>query len=250
MKLLIDAGNRRIKWTVLRGMKLGEAVSAQLDRDQPALPDALFAAGVPDGVLVSNVAGPRVSALLRERLSDRFGIEPRFVTASAHAFGVHNAYTQPGQLGADRWAAMIGAWAEHGGPVCVVDAGTAFTIDVIAADGAHLGGLIVPGLELMAGCLRAETSDLAALERASFATGTEGLARSTADALRAGPRLALAALIETTVARTERKLGADLRVIMTGGDAEDLQGALERATTYNPALVLRGLAEFARGGDA
>jgi len=250
VKLLIDAGNRRIKWAVLRGTGLGEAAGVLLDRDQPALPDALFAAGEPDAIFVSNVAGPHVAAVLRERLTDSFGIEPRFITATAHAFGVRNAYEQPSQLGADRWAAMIGAFVEHGGPVCVIDAGTAFTIDVVAADGDHLGGLIVPGLALMSGCLRANTGDLAALERATSVTGTPELARTTADAMRAGPRLALAALIESTVGRMQRRLGDDLRVVMTGGDAEDLRGALERPATYNPALVLRGLAEFARGGDA
>jgi type III pantothenate kinase len=250
VKLLIDAGNRRIKWAVLRGTELGAAAGVLLDRERPALPDMLFAAGVPDSIFISNVAGPHVAAVLRDRLADSFAIEPCFITATAHAFGVRNAYEQPAQLGADRWAAMIGAFVEHGGPLCVVDAGTAFTIDVVAADGSHLGGLIVPGLELMSGCLRANTSDLAALERATAATGAPELARNTADAMRAGPRFALAALIESTVARMERRLGADLRIVMTGGDAEDIGGALARHATYNPALVLRGLAEFARGGDA
>ncbi|MBA3565180.1 MAG: type III pantothenate kinase, partial [Gammaproteobacteria bacterium] len=170
-----------------------------------------------------------------------------FVVAEKQAFGVRNAYAEPAKLGADRWAAMIGAFTELGGPVSVVDAGTALTVDVVAGDGQHLGGLIAPGLELMCEFLRDRTSDIAALETA-HAVGEPGmLADNTADALRNGALNALAGLVERAIAQAEALLDREMRVVVvTGGDADRILAAIRRPATYNPALVLQGLAEFAK----
>lgn len=245
MKLLIDVGNSRIKWALLHGTELAALQTGVLSVD-PILPAGLFDSVGTEAVIASNVAGSRVAQAIRDEARLRWGVNARFVVATEQAFGVHNAYATPAQLGADRWAAMIGAFVELGGPVCVVDAGTAFTVDVIARDGRHLGGLIVPGIELMVTSLRARTSDIAAVARTQSRGSRGMLADNTADALRKGALHALAGLVERAVTDTERHDGPAMRIVLTGGDAELIQAALRRASTYNPALVLRGLAEFAK----
>lgn len=246
MKLLIDAGNSHIKWAVLEGRRLGP-LQAGATEPEFSLPPALFEGEAPEAVIVSNVAGRGIATAIRDEARRRFEVEPQFVTATEEAFGVRNAYARPAQLGADRWAAMIGAFLEYGGPVCIVDAGTAFTVDVVAVDGLHLGGVIVPGIELMIGSLRGRTSDIAALEAALPAAGSRMLASNTADALRNGALHALVGLVERVIAEVEARIGAELPVVISGGDGERVRDALDRSATYNPALVLRGLAEFAGG---
>lgn len=246
MKLLIDAGNSLVKWAILNGSELGAMQVGALG-ENALLPAALFDTCRPESIVVSNVAGQRVAEGIREKARQRYGIDVWFVAAEEEAFGVRNAYARPAQLGADRWAAMIGAFAEYGGPVCVVDAGTAFTVDVVDGEGRHLGGLIVPGIELMIASLRGRTSDIAVLESAQPGGASKMLANNTVDALRNGALHALAGLVERAITDTEARLGRKLQIVITGGDAERVRDALGLDAKYNPALVLRGLAEFARG---
>jgi hypothetical protein len=97
-------------------------------------------------VVVANVAGPAVPAA-EAILADR--PRPSWVRAKRRECGVTNGYRRPAQLGADRWAALIGAWSILRGPCLVVAAGTATTADVLKGDGTFAGGAILPGLELM-----------------------------------------------------------------------------------------------------
>lgn len=247
MKLLIDAGNSHIKWASLEGNALSPMETGTLDVDADRiLPATIFGLSRPELVVVSNVAGHRVAQAIRDEAKRHYDIDARFAVAEKQAFGVRNAYAEPAKLGADRWAAMIGAFTELGGPVCVVDAGTAFTVDVVAGDGLHLGGLIAPGLELMVKSLRDRTSDIVALENAQTVNESGMLADNTADALRNGALNALAGMVERAIAQAEALLDQETRVVVTGGDAGRIRAALRRPATYNPALVLQGLAEFAK----
>ena len=73
---------------------------------------------------------------------------------------VRNGYEDIAQLGVDRWAAIVGAYTHFGSAVCIVDAGTAVTVDLVRDGGRHLGGLIVPGLQLMRSSLEQDTEDI------------------------------------------------------------------------------------------
>ena len=92
---------------------------------------------------------------------ETIGRPPEFASSTDTAAGVRNGYSNPAQLGVDRWLAVIGAFHRHRDACCVVDAGTALTIDGVDATGQHLGGFIVPGPRLMVESLLTGTSDLA-----------------------------------------------------------------------------------------
>lgn len=251
MDLLIDIGNTRLKWAMSEAGRLRDAGQAA-HRDDPAgAVDAMCGGigAVPARVCAANVAGERLGALVTQAVHDRWGVTVRFAVTRPHADGVQNGYTDYRQLGVDRWLAIVAAVAECSGPVCVVDAGTAVTIDLVAARGAHRGGFIVPGLELMWRALGAETGDLRRLagDIAPAASGPSAGSplpgRDTAAAMAAGSVTALCALIDRCV-ESLHEAGAEPLLIMTGGDAERLAGHVGRAAQLRPQLVLEGLARY------
>ncbi len=243
MILLVDIGNTRIKWAVQSPLGLSL---------QQAAPHAGWSVGDvhqrigaqisrPERIVVSNVAGPRLAALLTEAANDAWGIQPTFVHSTASACGVHNAYKEPDKLGVDRWLGSIAAHQMESGPVCVVSIGTAMTIDAIDASGQHLGGLIVPGPDLMNRCLLIATSDIAARSGEPQASGYT-FAADTASAVRQGTRHALAALIDRSVEWLRLEACQQPTVILTGGASEQIEPFLGFAHKSIPDLVLRGLA--------
>ena len=239
MKLLMDAGNTRLKWTFDAEMKMhavahGGDIVAALER--------VFAAAEkpprqPTAIWVSNVLGDRGEAAIRQFAQQRFGIAPQFVRAQAQAFGVINCYAEPARLGADRWAALVGARHFHKGACCVVNCGTAVTIDALDADGVFLGGAILPGLTLGRTALAHGTAMLGG----AGAAQTHGVfPRNTADAVASGVFYAVVGGIETLFARMSRELpGA--RCVLSGGDAESIAAALSIPASVDVALVLKGL---------
>ena len=186
--LAIDAGNTRIKWGVHDGARWlrqawVEAVhAAEL---QPAL------AGLPplQAVVVSNVAGAALREVILKALPPTPA--PRWIKSERVQCGVRNGYDDPAQLGCDRWAALIGAHRLHGGPAVVVDAGTALTADALTGDGVFVGGIIVPGADLMRKALAEHTAALKPQPgKFSFFPATTG------DAIMSGAFDALAGAIE------------------------------------------------------
>jgi type III pantothenate kinase len=245
--LLIDIGNTRIKWARLEQGTLGpQSASAHADWTAQTFIDRLGPACADAGrVWVSNVAGPRMAQVIRAGLAQARQIEPEFVTATAVAGGVRNAYSQPAQLGVDRWLAIIGAHALERGSVCVVSVGTAMTIDGVDASGRHLGGVIVPGPDLMMSSLLQNTSDLA--ERAKQGSTSAGLfADNTLGAIRQGAGHAAAALVERGVALMRQQLHETPKLLLTGGGSARLEGALTLPHRHVPDLVLQGLAVVAQ----
>ena len=169
-----------------------------------------------------------------------------FLRPAAQACGVRCAYAEPARLGADRWAALLGARGLTGGPCLVVDAGSALTIDAMAAPGRHLGGWILPGLAMMVGALEARTGDLAHFRRASAMRVSDGFPTDTRSAMEEGARLAALGAIAAAQAQLAQHAGAPPRLLLAGGDAPALHSALENAELV-PDLVLRGLARAAAG---
>lgn len=193
---------------------------------------------------VSNVSGPRMAQVVRAALAQSQRVEPEFVTATAAAGGVQNAYPQPMKLGVDRWLAMIGAHASERSAVCVVSVGTATTIDGVEAQGRHLGGVIVPGPELMVSSLLQNTSDIA--RRAEQGTTSDGFfADNTLGAIRQGAEHAAAALVERAVATMHRQLNETPKLFLTGGASARLEKSLALPRRLVPDLVLKGLAVLA-----
>jgi type III pantothenate kinase len=243
--LLFDVGNTRLKWGVLEGDTLVRTsdirhtslVENGFSKLATRLPRRVGA------VLASNVIGPEFAARLSRFIGIHCGCELRFARSEREAFGVTNGYKRPRQLGVDRWAAMIGARAEFKTALCIVDAGSAVTIDAMDRHGQHLGGEIIPGLHLMSRSLIRETSGISKLRSSSteLGTGMTLLADSTERAVQAGALNAICGAIERTV-KIMRAEKLRPRIVLTGGGASPILKQLNAKVAHRPHLVLQGLA--------
>ncbi len=241
--LLFDVGNTRIKWGLAVDGELrrtGSLSHARLAEQGPGALTSRLPADV-DSVTACNVAG----ASFATRLSALIGLhcerDVHYVRSAARGWGVTSSYRQPRRMGVDRWVAMIAARHAAKGPLCVVDAGTAVTIDALDGDGRHLGGQILPGLRLMMAALYTDTSDLPEVRRAPAGDAADGFASSTGSAIWHGALAAVCGAIERAV----RKLGGRGRrpkLVLTGGDASRILAAIDVPADHRPNLVLEGLA--------
>jgi type III pantothenate kinase len=249
--LLIDIGNSRIKWALLRGQSLGRQHVLPLHGSGAAQFRQLIAAtqvpkrrGAPGAIVAVNVAGATRARALTAA-ARRTGLPPPLlVTSRRHAAGLSNGYRDAWRLGADRWVAAIAAWhlAGRRRPVCVISAGTALTVDVVDAAGRHRGGLIVPGPQLMVRSLLRDTHGIAARARTARTTRSRLFATGTRQAIESGAAQACAALIERAVRNARAQYGAGTRIYLTGGAAPALRPLLTLRHVHEPALVLLGLA--------
>jgi type III pantothenate kinase len=241
--LLVDIGNSRVKWTSLAGGVLGEQqAAAYADWTSVDWRARLFGADPPRRVVAASVAGERGIRALDEATRAVTGRGLERVTTRRTAAGVVNGYEDPAQLGVDRWLAVIGAWHRVRGPCVVADVGTAATVDVVAADGRHRGGYIVPGPRLMVSALLASTSDLASFRATSPPGAGTTFADNTRDAIEHGCRVALAAWIDRCVRDAGRELQTVPRLLLSGGAALEMRAILDSTFEPVPDLVLRGLA--------
>lgn len=246
MDLLIDIGNTRIKWARLDEKGLSE---------QSAAPHAGWTSGqlieqmfhfdeTPARVLVANVSGPRMAGLLSEALRQRWQIEATFAASSPQACGVRNGYSDYRKLGVDRWLGVIAAHAMQSRSACVVSVGTAMTIDGVTAAGDHLGGVIVPGPDLMCSSLMRNTSDIQKHSQEGLVDG-KLFANNTLGAVRQGAMHALAALIERAIDSMRGALHEPPALLLTGGAAMDVQPLIAAPCVVVPDLMIRGLATLA-----
>lgn len=247
MKLLVDVGNTRLKAALWDGQRLATLAAATHAGAVDNVDfDALWK-GVPAvaGVLVASVAGAGLGGRLQRSLEQRFGVAPRLLASPAAACGVRNAYAEPARLGIDRFLGLVALHAAAANAYVLASCGTALTLDALAADGGHLGGLIGASPPLMLDALIGGTARLA---RPHDARVVE-LADNTADAIESGVWLAGVALVERFVASASARLGSTPAVVLTGGGAERLGALLALPHRLDPELVLRGLAVYADRPD-
>ncbi len=164
-------------------------------------------------------------------------LEPVTVTASLD-LGIKINYDDPVTLGADRICNAIAGYNKYGGPLIVIDLGTATTYDVIAKNGDFLGGVIALGVESTAAELHRRTAKLPHIEL-QFPQSIIG--HDTVSAMQAGVMFGAVEALEGTVRRIRREIGPDARVIGTGG----LSGIISKQTSVieacEPWLVLEGI---------
>jgi len=239
--LQLDLGNSRLKWRLIDGDG-GPAAASVLARGACTPDDeAWLARPAPvAAVQVASVASHATEAALAGRVRDRLGVEPWFARSALQCGDLVNSYAEPGRMGVDRWLAMIAARAGCRERLCVVDAGSALTIDLVAADGRHEGGYIIPGTALMARALLSDT------ERVRFEAGAaDSLAPgcSTADCVHRGIALAQAGALQLALAEAAAS-GEAPAVIASGGGGEALLALVPRiaAAEYRQDLVFEGLA--------
>jgi type III pantothenate kinase len=237
--LAIDAGNTRIKW----GLWQDRAFVAQgsvLTANAGELADALRRLPRPQRAIGSNVADDRTQAQIEQTLAP-WQLAVRWIRSQAAECGVVSGYAEPAQLGSDRWAALVGAHARRNGACVVANIGTAATVDALDAEGRFLGGLILPGPDLMARALAQGTAGLPQQPGrfAPFPTGT-------ADAIHSGALQAICGAIERIEQAMIDAGHARPQILLSGGAAHLIAPLLHRQAALAPSLVLEGLIEIAR----
>ncbi len=241
-RLLLDLGNTRLKWALHDGDDWH--ASGAVAWDEPVA-DVLAAAWAeqapPPAVFGASVVDAPREALVAASVAAAFGREPRWLRTPSEACGVRNAYAEPQRLGVDRFLAMVAARADGLAPCVLAGVGTALTLDALAADGRHLGGLIAPGPRLMQQSLLGATAQV----RPAQAGTVVEAADNTADAVASGCWLAAAALIERFATHMAPTLGGTPVLRLGGGDAEALLPLLAAPAQLAHDSVLHGLAVWA-----
>lgn len=236
--LAVDAGNSRVKWALHDARQFvrdgwvftGELTG--LDAAWRELPPVRLAA-------IANVAGDRVGAEI-ESLLARGKITSHFVTGVRRQCGVSSRYDDPAQLGPDRWAALIGAHALFPGDCLVINVGTAMTVDALTGAGEFLGGIIVPGFELMHESLASKAARLSA-EKGEYSV----FPRNTRDAITSGAIQALCGALERMRQALINAGHPEPTLIFGGGAAEQVAPRLGRPVRRAERLVLEGLIRIA-----
>ena len=239
--LLLDLGNTRCKLALSKGGDLTAIVSMRY-ADQAGLQAYLrehVGTGLP--ALASQVVAEDAGLAVLSEVERTTGRPVRRIRSTDPVPGVRNGYRRPDQLGVDRLLGMVAARAKGKGPFCVVDVGTAVTIDLVDSGGNHLGGLILPGERLARDCLLAETS----IPHDSGIEAGARLGRDTATAVSLGARYAAAATIERVVSSHRDLTGEDIRIIVGGGGSDAVLPLLSPGVTRIRELVLHGLAVLA-----
>lgn len=245
MKLLVDIGNSRVKWAVMDQNGLNETqyfqrsktgIKAALNKAWKNLTDI-------EAIYVANVAGEKLAQQLSEWTEKHWQLSPSFITSEKKRFGVTNAYDDPEKLGVDRWLSLIAARQHARQTQCVIDCGTAMTIDIVNNTGQHQGGMILPGLGLMRNSLATHTDALTEMpDEKEFKT----LATNTFSAIQAGTLYSISATLERIIHDLKQTFNNQIRFIITGGDAEQLLKLLPDDINYYPNIVLKGLTFYVR----
>jgi len=241
---MVDMGNSSIKWATQTQKWLSPQQSKLYQNDSldNILTQIWRTIDVPSGgVWISNVAGPQKAVDLTRWVKKHWGLEPTFLKTSRQTCGIKNGYDNPQQLGIDRWLALIGAHHLQKGMLCVVDCGTAITVDILSANGHHQGGLIIPGITAMNRALLTDTYALSAVTKSLVKSDEKHfLARNTHTGIEKGTLYTVIGLLKY-VTNTLKKSGNSPALLLTGGGVPVLEPLLQSPYQYVPDLVLQGL---------
>jgi len=249
--LTIDIGNSRIKWAQFAGDDI--KAHGAFGYEYSDVENALDKAGLPhvsEAVQISCVAGVELKERIKKWLSANDFKEYRFAETRANQCGVTNSYEIVANLGVDRWLAMIAAYklseTKSDFVTCVIDCGTAVTLDFVDAKGEHMGGLIMPGYSTMVNSLVRDTGNIGDFSGMNEVIThikkiRSEIAVSTHDAVVNGCVQLMIAGISGIVSKSMKDSEGKMNCLVTGGDGEWVSDALECANTYNPFLVLQGL---------
>lgn len=237
----IDVGNTRLKWRYSSAGKIiaeGAIAHAHCRLDELPVPTDLL-----DRVRIASVVQGELLHGLLEVCRKQWQIEPEIAEVVQYCAGVTQGYSDPSRLGVDRWLALLAAYSSTRGACVVVSCGTAVTVDLVTDRGVHLGGYIVPGLELMRAALFSGTSAVQ-LEKIDQ-PGSLAPGKDTASAVSRGLVLMVKGLVESAELDL-RNQGRAPKIIITGGDSELIlpfliEPILSTKAVSRPNLVLDGL---------
>ena len=246
MLIVVDAGNTNIVFAVHDGAEWRGtwriATDAQRTSDEYAvwLLTLMQLSGLRREQIDAAVIGTVVPAALyhlRRLCRDWFAVEPLVARASLD-WGFDINVDNPEEVGADRLLNTLAGHQTYGGPLIVVDFGTATTFDVANGDGAYIGGIIAPGIHLSIEALHRAA---ARLPRIGIARPQAVIGRNTVAAMQSGVYWGYVAMIEGLVARIRAEYDADLKVIATGGLASLVAEGTATIGHIDPDLTLEGL---------
>lgn len=246
MILVIDVGNTHTVIGVYKEEKLlghwristnlektedeyGILVKGLLDNSKLSLADI-------KGIVISCVVPP-IIWILKKMSADYFKVSPIIVGAGIKT-GIYIKTDNPKEVGADRIVNAIAAYKLYGGPVIIVDFGTATTFCAVNKDGVYLGGAIAPGIEISAEALAEKTAKLPKIE---VTKPQHSIGSNTIAAMKSGIFFGYLGLTNELIRRFKRELGEDSLVVATGGYSELIGNECKLIDKINPFLTLIGL---------
>jgi len=246
MLLTIDIGNTTIKLGVFEGdnLKASWHIATDIDRlaDEYAvvllelLKQKGIAADAVKKVAMCSVVPP-LTTTFDELLSSYFGISPLVIEAGVKT-GVRIRMDNPREVGADRIVNAAAAHNLYGGPVIIVDLGTATTFDAVSADGDYLGGAIAPGMVI---AIETLSERAAMLPRVELVRPSKVIGSNTISAMQSGILFGYVGLVEGLVGRIKKELGEKTKVVATGGYARLIAAETAIIDAVNTDLTLHGL---------
>lgn len=189
-----------------------------------------------EGVSIASVVAP-LTDRVAEACHDYLDVEPLLLNVGMKT-GVTVLYDSPQSVGMDRISDAVAVSQLYGGPACIIDFGTATTFNALTVNNEYLGGAITAGIGLAAEALYQHTSKLT---RVDLHTPPSAIGRNTIHAMQSGLLFGYVGLVEGMVARFRRELGAEMKVIATGGLAGTLAHETTVIQTINPFLTLEGI---------
>jgi type III pantothenate kinase len=246
MLLAIDVGNTNLTLGVFSGTELLHDWRLKTDRDQTVdgwgvlVRNLLSLANLPatdiDGIVIASVV-PSLNDSLRRMAERYFRLTPLLVDASTDT-GLEIRIDNPNEVGADRIANSVAAFAQLGGPCVAVDFGTAINFDVVTGDGAYVGGLLCAGVDVAAKALFSNTARLPQIE---VTQPDKLIGTTTVGALQSGLFYGSLGLVDGILARLLAELGPHTKIIGTGGQARVICPASEHVQQIDDHLTLKGL---------
>jgi len=253
MQLWIDAGNTRLKWCLYSGNEY-QAGGAILHRQnmnatiQTLIANDAFKQKLGNSSIffvgVASVLNADTSISLMEALRHAFGVDPVRAYVTKELLGVSCAYEKPEKLGIDRWLALLAVYHSNQKLSCIISCGSAFTIDVVQADGKHLGGFILPGLQMSIDALFSGTHSVRFEADDRVLSVDFGV--DTASAVSNGllfQQVSVVARLKQLL--LERYPGEVISFVLSGGDADKLGSLLSEEGVVdfaiNQDLVIQGL---------
>ena len=249
MELLFDAGNTRLKWALVdsndRIVEQGGVFYQNLKEDS----FYSIKSSELSRVYVSSVAGEEKNDLISSLSEKVFGVQPKYARVKGSALGMANHYRDIDRLGVDRWVAAMGVVGRVGINRIIVDAGTAVTIDAVSKKNEFLGGVILPGRDLMHRSLTGQTAEISS-EKINVHSV---IGQITDECVNAGIQYGLTGAVSSILDEMDENLsnGGSCEIVVCGGDGQWLFSNIQTSLkiTLEPNLIFQGLINLKNGGE-